>query len=121
MTAAAERTHSSYSVAMVRNGNDNGVEPWMVEQAAEIIVGFGLGKLLGGNSEMLIVDVTEGDNVLTGDIGEIVIALIGNPDDAEIEFLVGRSRPAVARHERHAQDRKTAKELAAGEYRIHRC
>src|SRR5262249_6726364 len=48
-----------------------------------------LGVLLGGATQRVGVHVAQGDDVLFGNLGEVVRAATADADDGEVEFVVG--------------------------------
>ena len=54
-------------VGVVGRADDHRVEVLLVEQLAPVDVGLGLGELLGGLGQVVVVDVAQGDDVLAAD------------------------------------------------------
>src|SRR5712664_1958901 len=73
----------------------NGVEVISLQKLAEIVVGLGCGKFLGSATKIVIIDITEGDDVLAGDGLEVRGSAVGYADDAKIQFLIGRGVPGI--------------------------
>ena len=75
---------------MIRRGDDDGVEIGAVQEFAVVAVLFGFGKLRRRAVEPIGIDVAQGDDVLIGNIRQIVGSLGSHADDADIQAFVGR-------------------------------
>lgn len=93
MASAAQRRNRRHGVRVIRRGDDHGVNVPLVKQPTEIGVRLRGGKFLLGRSQVMLIHVAQGNDVLAGHGGEIVVPLVRHADDAEVELLVGRQAP----------------------------
>ena len=98
---APQRPHDGNGVRVVGRRDDDGVEVLLlVEQLAEVDVGLGLRKALGHLAQVQRVDVAQGDDVLAGQVVDVVGPLVGHADAGQVQLFVGpacrqrRSRPS---------------------------
>ena len=98
--------HRGDGVVVVGNRHDNSVDVPLLEQFSEIAVFPRAGMLLGGRVEKIFVHVAQRDDILVGQILEVLGAFIANADEAEVEFLV--ERVGAQKSGRGENERKTS-------------
>ena len=98
---------------MVGRADDHGVEPLLLDQAAEVVEGLGLGEPGGGRLEQAVVDVADGDDVLPLDPFDVAQGPARGADDPDVQLLV-RARVAARRQRRgQAEGGGPSEEIAA--------
>src|SRR5205814_3636626 len=75
-------------------GHHDRVDALLVEHVVEVFVEAGAGEALADRGGAVGVHVAQGDDVLVGDVVEVVRALPGDADDADADAVVG-GRPGV--------------------------
>ena len=88
----AQAVDADEGVHVVGRGADDGVDLFEIKQLVKVFEELGLGVGLAGVGGAVFVHVAEGVDVLTGDVGEVVLALAlrAAADDADVEALAGR-------------------------------
>ena len=90
---APQRPHDRNRVRVVGRGDDHGVEVlFLVEHLAKVDVGLGLGKPLGHLAQVQRIDVAQGDDIFADQVVDIVGALVGHADAAQVQFFVRAAR-----------------------------
>ncbi len=118
MTPTAQSGGRHNGVRVVGCRNDDRVNVLLVEQPAKIVVGFRSREFSGCGGQKVVVHVAQRHDVFAGDIVHVVAALIGDPDDANVQLFVGgdssRSRPATRKPQPGGCSRGAAQKLPAG-------
>ena len=90
--AGIERGGEMLAMEMLRRGDQDGVDGFVVEQIAVVEIGLGVGRNQFGVFETLGIDIGEGDElgVGAGDGGfNVLHAAVAGADDAEADAVVG--------------------------------
>src|SRR5207249_486277 len=87
--ARLEGPQGREGVHVVRRADDDGLDVFLVEEAAKVLVEAGPRVGLPGRAGAVDVHVAQGDDVLAADAGQVLGAAAGGADDAEVEAVVG--------------------------------
>ena len=102
---------------VVGGANDDSVKIVTIQKLTEIVVGFRSRIFLGGGAEIIIIDITKGDDVLAGHRLQVFAGPIGHADDAEVQLVICGKFSAVtlAPHQERAGSRERGlfKKIAA--------
>jgi hypothetical protein len=91
MLAEGQRQGGRPGVSVVGGRDHDGVDPLLfrIEHLAVIAVLGRLGKLTRRRAEVSGVHIAQRDDVLAGELFDIVPALVGDADAGDVQFLVG--------------------------------
>ena len=92
MLPSVERSHEMLAMQMLRSGDQNRVDAFVVEQIAVVEISLGVRRDLFRIFQALSVDIGEGHElgVRAGDGGlDVLHAAVAGPDNAEANPVVG--------------------------------
>jgi hypothetical protein len=69
---------------------DHGVQVLLIQALAPVNVVLGLGEARGGEGQVLLIHVAEGDDVFLGEAVEVGFAAAPGAEEGDVELVAGR-------------------------------
>src|SRR5439155_26873939 len=74
--AAVHRPVGNKRVSMIERATNNPVDVLLLETETPVRIAFGVGKFFGGRSQMLLIDITDSDDVFFGNSREMLLRAV---------------------------------------------
>ena len=110
--------HGRHGVRVIGRAHDAGVDVFVefVQQAAKVLVAFGLRMLFEGLGSPAVMHVAQGHNGLAGHVAEVTPTHPGHADRRDVQLvvlLVTKCQAAVAEHDQAGSEGDRAAEKTA--------
>src|SRR5262245_33750593 len=91
MTSAAQRRDRRHGMRVIGRRHHDGIDARLIDETAEVIVCGRVRKSLRSCGEIVVVNIAQRDDVLADEIIDAELGLAGRADEADVQFVVGRS------------------------------
>ena len=122
MLAQPQRRRRSDRMCVVSSAHDNGINIFLYEQLAKIVVGLGSRVFFGCRRQEAVVNIAQGNDVLLVNAPNIFAGAMSCANNSHVELFVGRElarrrlsrrSPDACRGQRGGLQKLTAREGAA--------
>ncbi len=90
VSSALQRCYGRDRMRVIGRADDHGVDVLLIEQTAEVIVGFRRGIFFLHRGEIVIVNVAQRDDVFSADTLQVFSRAVCHADHADVQPVVGR-------------------------------